>query len=147
MKIHNFKFRIYYKDTDASGIAYHANYLAYAERARSEWFNEARLPITDLLARGDAFVICHADIEYKRPAPLNAIVTIKTSVVEIRAASCVSEQTFWIGDQHIATVHVEAVSVDAHTLRPKRIPADIRILYEKYLHERPKKIESINKNC
>ena len=133
MKIHDFKFRIYYKDTDASGISYHANYLAYAERARSEWFNDAGMPIPDLLARGDAFVVCRADAEYKRPAPLNALVTIKTAVKEIKAASCISEQTFWIGDQHIATVHVEAVSVDTKTLRPKRIPADIRALYESYL--------------
>ena len=68
MKIHDFKFRIYYKDTDASGIAYHANYLAYAERARSEWFNEAGMPITELLARGDAFVVC---LEGKAEIELN----------------------------------------------------------------------------
>ena len=135
MKIHDFQFRIYYKDTDASGIAYHANYLSYAERARSEWFNQAGLPITDLLARGDAFVICRANIEYKRPAPLNALVTIKTVVKEIKAASCVSEQTFWIDDQRIATVCVEAVTVDTKTLRPKRTHEDIRILYEDYLEK------------
>ena len=133
MKIHDFEFRIYYKDTDASGIAYHANYLSYAERARSEWFNQAGLPIPDLLKRGDAFVICHADVDYKRPAPLNSLVKIKTVVKEIKAASCVSKQTFWIGEQHIATVHVEAVTVDTKTLRPKRIPDDIRALYEAYL--------------
>ena len=131
--IHEYTFRIYYKDTDASGIAYHANYLAYAERARSEWFNEAGLPIDKLLPRGDSFVVCHADVSYKRPAPLNSLVTIKTVVKEIKAASCISEQTFWIGDQHIATVHVEAVTVDTKTLRPKRIPEDIRKLYEDYL--------------
>ena len=133
MKIHDFEFRIYYKDTDASGIAYHANYLSYAERARSEWFNQAGLPIPDLLKRGDAFVVCHADVDYKHPAPLNTLVKIKTAVKEIKAASCISEQTFWIGNQHIATVHVEAVCVDTKTLRPKRIPADIRALYEAYL--------------
>lgn len=131
--IYEYQFRVYYKDTDASGIAYHANYLAYAERARSEWFNEEGLPITDLLPRGDSFVVAHADITYKRPAPLNSFVKIKTCVKQIKAASCISEQTFWIGDQHIATVIIEAVCVDTNTLRPKRIPADIRALYEKYL--------------
>ena len=131
--IYEYTFRIYYKDTDASGIAYHANYLAYAERARSEWFNEAALPIDKLLPRGDSFVVCHADVTYKRPAPLNSLVKIKTAVKEIKAASCVSEQTFWIGNQHIATVHVEAVTVDTKTLRPKRTPEDIRKLYEAYL--------------
>ena len=78
--IHEYTFRIYYKDTDASGIAYHANYLSYAERARSEWFNEAGLPIDKLLPRGDSFVVCHADVTYKRPAPLNSLVKIKTVV-------------------------------------------------------------------
>ncbi|MBO7483985.1 MAG: YbgC/FadM family acyl-CoA thioesterase [Alphaproteobacteria bacterium] len=133
--IHEYTFRIYYKDTDASGIAYHANYLAYAERARSEWFNEAGLPIDKLLPRGDSFVVCHADVTYKRPAPLNSLVKIKTVVKEIKAASCVSEQTFWIGDEYIATVLIEAVCVDTNTLRPKRIPADIRALYEKFLEK------------
>ena len=46
--IHEYTFRIYYKDTDASGIAYHANYLAYAERARTEMFNEVGLLMPDL---------------------------------------------------------------------------------------------------
>ncbi len=128
-----FEFRIYYKDTDASGIAYHANYLVYAERARSEWFHKEGLPMSKLLPRGDSFVVCHADIQYKRPAPLDSIVKIKTAIKQIKAASCISEQTFWIGEEHIATVCVEAVCVDTNTLRPKRIPADIRALYEKYL--------------
>lgn len=133
--IHTYQFRVYYKDTDASGIAYHANYLSYAERARTEWFNENNLPITDLLKRGDAFVVCHAEIDYKRPAPLNSLITIKTQVKEIRAASCVSEQNFYINDQLIAKVVVEAASVDTTTLRPKRIPQDIRKLYQNYLKE------------
>jgi len=133
--IHEYTFRIYYKDTDASGIAYHANYLAYAERARSELFNEGGLPIPDLLKRGDAFVVCHAEVDYKRPAPLNAMVKIRTQIKEIKAASCLTEQLFYVDDHLAACVLIEAVSVDTNTLRPKRIPADVCALYEKYLKE------------
>lgn len=135
MKTHEFEFRIYYKDTDASGIAYHANYLVYAERARSEWFNEVGLPMPMLLERGDAFVIAHAEIDYKRPAPLNSVIKIKTVVKQIKPASCLTQQTFWLENQHIATVCVEAVSVDTTTLRPKRIAPDIKKIYEEYLEK------------
>ena len=134
--IYEYTFRIYYKDTDASGIAYHANYLAYAERARSEMFNEGGLPIPDLLKRGDAFVVSHAEIDYKRPAPLNAMVKIRTQIKEIRAASCITEQLFYVDEKLAARVLIEAVSVDTNTLRPKRIPLDVRALYEKYLAEK-----------
>ncbi len=134
--IHHFQFRVYYVDTDASGILYHANYLSYAERARSEWFQENGLPITKLLDRGDAFVVCRASVEYKRPAPLNAVVKIETQVKEIKAASCLSEQRFFVEDQLAAVVQIEAVSVDAKTLRPKRIPADVKALYLKYQGEK-----------
>ena len=133
--IHEYTFRIYYKDTDASGIAYHANYLTYAERARTEMFNENGLLMPDLLKRGDSFVVCHAEIDYKRPAPLNAIVKIKSQIVQIKAASCMIEQLFYVDEQLITKVLIEAVSVDTNTLRPKRIPADVRALYEKYLKE------------
>lgn len=133
--IHEYTFRIYYKDTDASGIAYHANYLAYAERARTEMFNEVGLLMPDLLARGDSFVVNHAEIDYKRPAPLNSLVTIKSQILQIKAASCTLEQKFYIEDQLICRILIEAVSVDTHTLRPKRIAPDIRCLYEKYLKQ------------
>ena len=133
--IHEYTFRIYYKDTDASGIAYHANYLAYAERARTEMFNENGLLMPDLLKRGDSFVVCRAEIDYKKPAPLNAVVKIKSQVIQIKAASCTIEQLFYVDDQLITKVLVEAVSVDTNTLRPKRIPADVRALYEKYLNK------------
>lgn len=133
--IHQYQFRVYYVDTDASGILYHANYLSYAERARSEWFHENGLPITALLERGDAFVVCHADVEYKRPAPLNSLVRIETVVKEVKAATCTSEQCFYSDDTLLAIVRIEAVSVDAKTLKPKRIPTDIRALYNKYIEQ------------
>lgn len=136
--IATYQFRVYYVDTDASGILYHANYLSYAERARSEWFNENNMPVTKLLERGDAFVVCRAEVEYKHPAPLNALVKVETRVKEVKAASCLSEQKFYIDDKLVAIVRIEAVSVDTTTLRPKRIPADIRALYKKYMQEEEK---------
>ena len=133
--IHEYKFRVYYKDTDASGIAYHANYLAYAERARTEMFIEAGLPLSALKERGDCFVIRRAEIDYRYPAPLESVVTIKSWISEIRPASCVVVQEFWIEDKHIATVKLQAASIDDKTLRPKRMPQDVKAVYEKYLKE------------
>ena len=134
--IYEYKFRVYYKDTDASGIAYHANYLVYAERARTEMFISEGLPVSKLKDRGDCFVIRRAEIDYRFPAPLESLVTIKTYVTEIRPASCVTVQEFWIGDKQIATIRLQAASIDDQTLRPKRMPDDVRAIYEKYLEKR-----------
>ena len=133
--IHEYTFRIYYKDTDASGIAYHANYLSYAERARTEMFISEGLPVAKLKERGDCFVIRRAEIDYRYPAPLESLVTIKTYVSEIRPASCLVVQEFWIEDKQIATIRLQAASIDDKTLRPKRMPDDVKAIYEKYLEK------------
>ena len=133
--IHEYQFRIYYKDTDASGIAYHANYLVYAERARSEMFISEGLPSTKLKERGDFFVIRKAEIDYRSPAPLDSLVTIKTYITEIRPASCITIQEFWIEDKKIATICMQAACIDDKTLRPKRMPDDVKAIYEKYLEK------------
>ena len=133
--IYKYQFRVYYKDTDASGIAYHANYLVYAERARTEMFISEGLPVAKLKARGDAFVIRRAEIDYRSPAPLESLVTIKTYVTEIRPASCITVQEFWIENKQIATIRLQAASIDDKTLRPKRMPDDVKAIYEKYLEK------------
>ena len=109
--------------------------MAYAERARTEMFIEAGHPLSVLKDRGDCFVIRRAEIDYRYPAPLESLVTIKTYVTEIRPASCLVVQEFWIEDKHIATVRLQAASIDDKTLRPKRMPDDVKAIYEKYLEK------------
>ena len=60
--------RIYYEDTDCGGIVYYANYLKYFERARTQYLEDRRLSVMDLMNAGRVFVVVHAEIEYRAPA-------------------------------------------------------------------------------
>lgn len=72
-------FRIYYEDTDTAGVVYYANYLKFAERARTEWLRHLGLEQQGLLdAKGIGFVVTRLDIAYKRPAKLDDILWIET---------------------------------------------------------------------
>ncbi|HEY0917496.1 MAG TPA: tol-pal system-associated acyl-CoA thioesterase [Solimonas sp.] len=116
--------RVYYEDTDASGVTYHANYLRWFERARTEWlrgkgYGQERLR----LEAGVAFTISSIEIEYRKPARLDDELVVRTRVVELRRASLIFEQTL-LGDggQILTTARVRIACVDAATFRPKALP-------------------------
>ncbi len=131
--IHTMDLRIYYQDTDAGGIVYHSNYLDYAERARSEFLRDVGLPVDVLLERDVAFVIKKAEINYKSPARLEDLLTVHTSIGEIRGASMVMNQTIKRGETELVDIVLQAVFVNPKTMSPIRIPADLKekfVLYQ-----------------
>lgn len=92
---HNIDFRIYYEDTDAGGVVYHARYLGLAERARTEAIRAQGRSASDLLADyGLAFVVRQATIDYRAPLRLDDIVRVTTRLTELGAASCRLWQEF-----------------------------------------------------
>ncbi|MBV1832130.1 YbgC/FadM family acyl-CoA thioesterase [Komagataeibacter sp. AV436] len=92
---HNIDFRIYYEDTDAGGVVYHARYLAFGERARTEAIRAQGHSAADLLGDfGLAFVVRHAAMDYRAPLRLDDIVRVTTRLTELGAASCRLLQTF-----------------------------------------------------
>jgi tol-pal system-associated acyl-CoA thioesterase len=88
MRIHNFPVKIYYEDTDAGGIVYHANYLKFMERARTEWLQQLRREMDKKLL----FVVKHIELDYLRPARLYDELTVTTRIVDVSGASIVMEQ-------------------------------------------------------
>lgn len=131
--IHKMDLRIYYQDTDAGGIVYHSNYLDYAERARSEFLRDVGLPVNDLLEREVAFVIKKAEINYKSPARLEDLLTVHTSIKEIKGASMIMNQIIKRGDTELVDIVLQAVFVNPKTMMPIRIPADLKekfVLYQ-----------------
>ncbi len=91
---HYFACRIYYEDTDFSGIVYHANYLRYFERARSDMLRS--IGIDQRAAHEDGsgvYAVSEMHIDYVRPAKLDDDIVIKSQVTQIRAASCHIQQT------------------------------------------------------
>ncbi|PZU07509.1 YbgC/FadM family acyl-CoA thioesterase [Sphingomonas sp.] len=90
---HRFAVRVYYEDTDAGGVVYHARYLGFFERARSDMLPLAGV---DYLARmaedGSTYVVSAADLKYRTPARLGDALTIISTVERIRAAGVVVHQ-------------------------------------------------------
>ncbi|MFO7581387.1 tol-pal system-associated acyl-CoA thioesterase [Guyparkeria sp.] len=120
--------RVYYEDTDAGGVVYHARYLNFCERARTEWLR-ARGCEQDAL-RDDMnllFVVSRVSLEYRRPARFNDALNVTCEVERLRAASIdFTQRVEHSADSTVlCEAAVRAVCVHSDTLRPKPIPEAI----------------------
>lgn len=120
--------RVYYEDTDAGGVVYHARYLAFAERARTEALREAGVPHSALTAgHGLSFVVRRAEIDYLRPARLDEELVVVTGPWAMRGASVNVQQRFEAAGQDVATLHIRLACVRQADGRPARIPDRWRV--------------------
>lgn len=121
------KIRIYYEDTDAGGIVYHANYLKYMERGRTEWLRDLGVEQDQLKEIGLVFVASQASIKFHHPARFNQLLSVSTKVATLRKVGILFEQL--IHDQNgvlIASAEVMIASVDSNTMKLKVIPAQVK---------------------
>jgi acyl-CoA thioester hydrolase len=118
--------RVYYEDTDSGGVVYYANYLKFMERARSEWLRSLGFE-QDALIRDAAiiFAVRSVQVEYLRPARFNDALTVSAAVVQSGGASITFAQEVRRGDEVLCSGRVKIASLDAVTLRPKPVPAEI----------------------
>ncbi|QHI95242.1 YbgC/FadM family acyl-CoA thioesterase [Aristophania vespae] len=128
---HHIKFRVYYEDTDAGGIVYHARYLGFAERARAEALRELGLAIGELAEKENlGFVVANLSIHYHRPAKLDDVLEIETCLVEAKAARFILQQNIFteVNSEklHIASLKVELVSMAMDRLKPVRLPVEVK---------------------
>src|ERR1700759_5271865 len=107
---HRFPVRVYFEDTDLSGVVYHANYLRFMERARSDMLRVAGI---DQRAAQDAgegvYAVSDVHIRYRRPARLDDALLVLSRVVDARAASCAIQQRVMRGADTVADADVTAV--------------------------------------
>lgn len=121
--IHRYPFRIYYEDTDAGGIVYHANYLRYAERARTEALREAGIPHAELVSQhAIMFVVHRAEIDYARPAGLDDLLTVETETMDVGGATVLLRQTVRGPNGVCATLSIKLACVRIGGNKPARIP-------------------------
>ncbi len=126
---HSFSLRVYYEDTDAAGIVYHARYLAFAERARTEWLRDLGFDHTRLRAEYDAaFAVRSAALDFKRPAVLDDWLEVRTRVAGMGGASFAVQQMIWRDDTLLVGLDIGVVMVNGK-LRPTRIPQPVRKLF------------------
>ena len=116
--------RVYFEDTDLSGVVYHANYLRWFERARSDML---RLLGIDQRAAHEAgqgaYAVSAMDLRFLAPARLDDVVTIRSTTLDVRAATCRITQQAWRGDRLLADAEVRVAFV-APGGKPRRQPSD-----------------------
>jgi len=114
--------RVYYEDTDAGGIVYHANYLKFFERARTEWLRATGIDHQALKQQHDAaLVVKSISTDYHAPAKLDDTLKLTLSIEKLGRASIVFLQQAWCGDTLLNTARVKIGCVDA-ALRPRALP-------------------------
>ena len=84
--------RIYYEDTDAGGVVYHANYLRYFERARTEYLRERGLSVSDLAAQGHILPVIRVEMDCRAPALHDDLLRIETELLEVGKSSFIVGQ-------------------------------------------------------
>lgn len=120
--------RVYYEDTDASGVVYHAAYLHYFERARTEWVRGLGLSQQVLMQEfGVAFTVAKLAVEYLRPARLDDLLQVDAEVETVKRASLEFVQTVASDDGAIlARAHARVGCVDIQRFRACRLPEALR---------------------
>lgn len=125
-KTFSFPIRIYYEDTDAGGIVYYANYLRYAERARTEFLRHLGLNQQEMLAKQKiGFVVHNCSISYKTPAKLDDALNMTCKITELKGASLKMEQKLYRQDTLICNIEVTLVFLSLNNMRPSKIPPEI----------------------
>jgi acyl-CoA thioester hydrolase len=128
---HELVVRVYYEDTDAAGIVYHANYLRFAERGRTELLRSLGYDHGRLAGRhGLVFAVVRCEIGFDRPARLDDLLKVRTRVAAIRGARLELAQLVVREDAVVARVTVTLAVVDVATMRPGRVPDELRRAFQ-----------------
>ena len=126
MSVFSWPVRIYWEDTDAGGVVYHANYVRFMERARTEWLRAQgidQLALRESTALG--FVVRDMHLDFHRPARLDDELRVTVSVKERRSASMLFGQEIVRGEEALVRAKVRVACVNLDTMRPMQIPADL----------------------
>jgi acyl-CoA thioester hydrolase len=119
--MHSFETRVWYEDTDMAGIVYHANYLKFIERARSDALRAHGVDQMAMKADGLVFVVRRMDVEWRAPARFEDLLTIQTGALGVKRASAVLLQTVRRGETMLFQATVQIACMDAAGA-PRRIP-------------------------
>lgn len=132
---HLYAVRVYYEDTDLSGITYHANYLRWFERARSDLLRLLGIDQRAAIESGEgAYALSEVNLRYLRPAKLDDDVVIETRCTELGAASCRMHQIARRGDEMLCEAHLRVgfITLDG---RPRRQPAEWRDAFADFMNK------------
>jgi acyl-CoA thioester hydrolase len=128
---HHQQVRVYYEDTDFSGVVYHASYLRFMERGRTNYLrligadHRALFEQAASEAPGFAFVVRHMGIDFKKPARMDDVLDIVTAPEEVKGASVTLNQKVVRGEDLLVEAHVQVAFVSGGRAKP--IPKPLRV--------------------
>lgn len=128
--------RVYYEDTDFSGAVYHANYLKFCERARSDFLRLLGVHHHELAADGSGFVVRRMLCDFLRPARIDDLLTVETRLREASGARMSLAQSIRRGVETLFTAEVMVAIVDGSG-RPRRLPRILAAALSRIAPERP----------
>ena len=123
---HVFPLRVYYEDTDAGGIVYYANYLRFAERARTEYLRSVGADHKSLMEQDDVyFTVRQCSVDYLKPAFLDDALEVHSCFFDVRGASLKAEQVVCREEHELARLNIRLACVGGNG-RPIRMPKKLR---------------------
>jgi acyl-CoA thioester hydrolase len=118
--------RVYWEDTDAGGVVYHARYLHFFERARTEWLRHTGIEQTDLRQEQDVLlVVKDVYLDILRPARIDDALSATVSIAAIGRASFQVEQELWRGSDCLSKANVKIACLRASSFKPCALPGDV----------------------
>lgn len=133
MQKHSCDFRVYFEDTDAGGVMYHANYINFCERARTEMLRTGgytNMGIKDDL--GVIFVARHMEVDYIKPLFLEDLVTVETHLSSMKNTSMVFEQSIKKDGDTVFHARITLVCVKTDPIKPHKIPETVKETFLPY---------------
>ncbi len=124
--IHHLPIRVYYEDTDTAGIVYYANYLKFAERARTEMLRLAGINQSEMATRyGMAFAVRNCAVDFRAPARLDDLIEVRSRFTELIGATVSGVQAIWRDAEELVRLDVRVACLRENG-RPTRIPTPLR---------------------
>lgn len=118
--------RVYYEDTDVGGVVYHANYLHYFERARTEFLRRKGLSVRELHERGCIFPVVHVEMDFRAPARHDDLLRVETEVLEVGKSSFVlGQQVIRTVDDALLVSGIVKLACVGPGMKAKRLPDDL----------------------
>lgn len=128
---HTIEVRVYYEDTDLAGIVYHANYLKFMERARTDYLRDHGIDQSEMAAgaEGAYFAVRSMDIGFVAPARFDDMLRVETMPVSASGARGIMDQRVMRGDVVLCTARVTVACISTSG-RPTRFPAKVRQMFQ-----------------
>lgn len=118
--------RVYWEDTDAGGVVYHARYLHFFERARTEWLRSTGISQTDLRQKNDVLlVVKDAYLDILRPARIDDALSATVHIAKIGRASFLVHQELWRGSDCLSKANVKVACIRTSSFKPCGLPDDV----------------------